>query len=65
MLPLTPCFDCTKDPEGRQILRVFRHERMVPFRRQLLEASRSLMADYKRLLAVQARKDGLVKGASR
>ena len=54
-----------EDPEGQQIMRVFRHEKMVPFRPQLLESSRSLMADYKRLLAIQARKDSLVKGAPR
>ena len=52
-----------EDPEGRQILRVFRHERMVPFRVGLLESSRSLLAEHERLLALRAPKTRPVRGA--
>lgn len=50
-----------EDVDGRQIMSVFRHERMVPFRLELLDSSRALMADLGRLRALRERKSGPAK----
>ena len=54
-----------EDAEGQQLMRLFRHDRMAPFRPELLESSRSLMADYARLSSLRDRKAGILKSVPR